>query len=52
MAGKPHLALTAVHQALADVLNADVLHEIADLVVVHTRLRTSQDTEHTASKSS
>ena len=50
--GKPHLALAAVDQALADVLNADVLHKITDLVIVHTGLRTSADTQHTARKSS
>ena len=33
-----HRALLAVDQALADVLNADVLHKLAHLVVVHAGL--------------
>ena len=33
-----HRALAAVDQALADVLDADVLHKVADLVIVHPGL--------------
>ena len=34
-----HRAIAAVDQALADVLNADVLYKLADLVIVHPGLR-------------
>mmetsp|Transcript_11353 Transcript_11353/g.34115 ORF Transcript_11353/g.34115 Transcript_11353/m.34115 type:complete len:373 (-) Transcript_11353:479-1597(-) len=38
-------SLLTVHQALAQVLNADVLHEVAHLVIVHTRAHGTEEVD-------